>query len=176
MVTSSYERKFSSGTKNQNKQTNKPNSNIPVNHIPGICLVEIIPVVPASKETQNTSATIKTFYIMCLILIFWLIDYIWFGAPLESISFTRKHHNCSRRAARFNLGLCLALWSLHEQGVSLCCATPAVTRGLGFTVSSGGPPPPFTRLVRQVRGIKDLFYPTLTQIPTGIDLHNSIHG
>ena len=125
--------------KQTNKQTNKPNSNIPINHI--ICLVGIIPVVPPSKETQNTSATIKTLYILCLILIFWLIDYIWFGAPLESISFTRRHHNYSRRAARFNLGQCSALWSLHEQGGGFYCATPAVTRGLGLTVSSEGPPP-----------------------------------
>jgi hypothetical protein len=60
----------------------------------------------------------------------WLIDYLRFYVPLKNISLIWRRHHCRWRAAKFRPMLgAQGLWA----GRDLYRATPAVTRGLGFS-------------------------------------------
>jgi hypothetical protein len=63
--------------------------------------------------------------------------YLQFHALLKNFSLIWRRHHCRWRATKFRPMLgAQGLW----EGRDLYCATPAVTRGLGFPVSSEGPP------------------------------------
>jgi hypothetical protein len=64
------------------------------------------------------------------LLIDWLIDYLRFYVPLKNISLVWRHHHCWWRAAKFRP--MLSAQGLRA-GRDLYCATPAVTRNLGFS-------------------------------------------
>jgi hypothetical protein len=60
----------------------------------------------------------------------WLIDYLGFYVPLKNTSLIWRRHHCWWRSAKFRPVLdAQGLWA----GRDLYCATPAVTRDLGFS-------------------------------------------
>jgi hypothetical protein len=87
----------------------------------------------------------------------WLIDYLLFYIPLMNISLIWRRHHYQWRAAKFSP---MHLWA----GRDLYRATPAVTRGLGFSglIEKTAP---FSRLLRQTRGCGESI---LTRIVTGL--------
>jgi hypothetical protein len=90
----------------------------------------------------------------------WLIDYLRFYVPLKNISLIWRRHHCRWRAAKFRPMLgAQGLWA----GRDLYCATPAVTRYLGFSGLIQRTAP-FSRLIRHTRGCGGS---TLTRILTG---------
>jgi hypothetical protein len=67
----------------------------------------------------------------------WLIDYLLFYVPLKIFSIIGRRHHCRWRTAKFRPMVgAQGLWV----GRDLYRATSTVTRGLGFPVSSEGPP------------------------------------
>jgi hypothetical protein len=91
----------------------------------------------------------------------WLIDYFQFYVPLKNISLIWRRHHCRRRASKFRPMLgAQGLWA----GRDLYCATPAVTRDLGFSGLIRRTAP-FSRLLRHTRGCGGSI---LTRILTGM--------
>jgi hypothetical protein len=77
----------------------------------------------------------------------WLIDYLRFYVPLKNISLVWRRHHYRWRAAKFRPMLgAQGLWA----GRDLYRATPAVTRGLGFSGLIRRTAP-FSRLLRHAR-------------------------
>jgi hypothetical protein len=94
-------------------------------------------------------------------MIDWLIDYLRFYVPLKNISLIWRRHHCRWRAAKFRPMLgAQGLWA----GRDLYRATPAVTRGLGFSGLIRRTAP-FSRLLRHTRGCGGSI---LTRILTGL--------
>ena len=90
----------------------------------------------------------------------WLIDYLRFYVPLKNFSLIWRRHQCRCRAAKFRTMLVAqGLWA----GRDLYRATPAVTRGLGFSGLIRRTAP-FSRLFRHTRGCGGSI---LTRILTG---------
>jgi hypothetical protein len=78
----------------------------------------------------------------------WLIDYLRFYVPVKNISLIWRRHHCRWRAAKFRpMPDAQGLWA----GRDLYCATPAVTRDLGFSGLIRRTAP-FSRLLRHTRG------------------------
>jgi hypothetical protein len=78
----------------------------------------------------------------------WLIDYLLFPVPLKNCSPIWRRHRCRWRAINFRPMLGVeGLWA----GKDLYRATPAVTRGLGFSGLIRRTAP-FSRLLRHTRG------------------------
>jgi hypothetical protein len=66
-----------------------------------------------------------------------LIDYLRCYVPIKNISLIWRHHHCRWKPPKFRPMLgAQGLWV----GMDLYRATPAVTRDLGFSISSKGPP------------------------------------
>jgi hypothetical protein len=94
----------------------------------------------------------------------WLIDYFVFYIPLKNISLIHviwRRHHCRWRAAKFwrMLGA-QGLWAGRDH----YCATPTVTRDLGFSGLIRRTPP-FSCLLRHTRGCGGSI---LTRILTGL--------
>jgi hypothetical protein len=88
------------------------------------------------------------------------IDYILFDVPLKNISLIWRRHHSRWRATKFRLMLgAQGLWA----GRDLHRATPAMTRGLGFSGLIRRTAP-FSRLLRHRRGCGGSI---LTRIHTG---------
>jgi hypothetical protein len=67
---------------------------------------------------------------LCLITFDWLIDWLVFYVPLKNIWLIWRRHHYRWRASKFRPMLgAQGLWA----GRDLYCATPTVTRGLGFS-------------------------------------------
>jgi hypothetical protein len=91
-----------------------------------------------------------------------LIDYLHFYVPLKNFSLIWRRHHCRWRAAKFRPMLgAQGVWA----GRDLYRATPAVTRGVGFSGLIWRTAP-FSRLLRHTRGCGGSI---LTRILTGQD-------
>ena len=83
-----------------------------------------------------------------MLVMYWLIEYLLFYIPLKNISLIWRRHHYQWRAAKFRPMLgAQGLWA----GRGLYCATPAVTRGLGFSGLIRRTAP-FSCLLRHTRG------------------------
>jgi hypothetical protein len=77
-----------------------------------------------------------------------LIDYLLFYAPLKNFSLIWRRHHCRWRAAKLRLMLgAQGLWARRD----FYCATPTVTRDLGFSGLIRRTTP-FSRLLRHAWG------------------------
>jgi hypothetical protein len=93
-------------------------------------------------------------------MIDWLIDYLQFYVPLKNFSLIWRRHHCRWRAAKVRPMLgAQSLWA----GRDIYCATPPVTRDLGFSGLIWRTAP-FSHLLRHTRGCGG---PILTRILTG---------
>jgi hypothetical protein len=95
----------------------------------------------------------------------WLIDYLLFYVPLKNISLIWRRHHYRWRAAKFRPMLgAQGLWA----GRDLYRATPAVTRGLGFSglIRRNAP---FSRLLRHTRGCGGSILPRILTGQYGYD-------
>jgi hypothetical protein len=99
----------------------------------------------------------------------WLIDYLWFYVPLKYFSLIWRRHHCRWKAAKFRPMLgAQGLWA----GRDIYCATPTVTRGLGFSGLIRRTAP-FSRLLRHTR---ECGGPILTWILTGTTVRWHCYG